>query len=77
MIKRPNTAKTLRAKYGDDYFSNMGKKGGAVSGIKKGLAALSPERLQEIRLKSLETRRRNAEKRNLEQSNIQEEPAEP
>jgi len=55
----------------------MGKKGGAVSGIKKGLATLSPERLQEIRLKSLETRRRNAEKRNLEQSNIQEEPAEP
>lgn len=77
MIKRPNTAKTLKSKYGEDYFSNMGKKGGATSGIKKGLAALSPERREEIRQKGLETRRRNAEKRNLAEPDIQEESAEP
>lgn len=55
----------------------MGKKGGATSGIKKGLAALSPERREEIRQKGLETRRRNAEKRNLAEPDIQEESAEP
>ena len=34
-------------KYGPDYYSYLGSKGGSVK-VKKGLAALSPERRKEI-----------------------------
>ena len=40
-IKRPNIGKVLKEKYGEDYFRNLGKKGGKATGIKG--FALNPE----------------------------------
>jgi hypothetical protein len=45
------------------YLSKIGKKGGQVKGVAKGLAALSPEEREEIRAKALATRRKNAAKK--------------
>lgn len=40
-----------------------GRKGGLVKGIKKGLGAVSPEKLAEIRQKAFDTRRANKDRR--------------
>ena len=43
-IKRPNIGKVLKEKYGEDYFRNMGKKGGKagrLAGRKEGF--ITPE----------------------------------
>lgn len=45
------------------YHQNLGKKGGSVKGVKKGFAALTPERRAEIGRKGgLASRKRNADK---------------
>jgi len=41
----------------------LGRKGGRVSGIKKGLAAMSPEQRERIRQMAIETRRKNPDKK--------------
>lgn len=41
-IKKPNLAPSLLKKYGDDYFVELGKKGGKAK-VKKGFGAATPE----------------------------------
>jgi general stress protein YciG len=41
-----DTAKTIRAKYGDDYYHKLGKVGGKYKG-KKGFAGMSKEKHQQ------------------------------
>lgn len=41
-------SETNRRKYGDDYYARIGSIGGSKVGVKKGLAAMSPERRAEI-----------------------------
>ncbi|HEY6343232.1 MAG TPA: hypothetical protein VIY49_17195 [Bryobacteraceae bacterium] len=41
----------------------LGRKGGAVTGVKKGFAGISAKRLAEIQARALDTRRENAAKR--------------
>lgn len=36
-------AKTNKAKYGDNFYSVIGRQGGSVTGIKKGFALMTPE----------------------------------
>lgn len=40
------TRETLRAKYGADYYSRIGRMGGKIKGVKKGFA-LDPKRAKE------------------------------
>ena len=49
MSGKPNdkVAKTIKERYGDDYFKIIGAKGGKKTGI-KGFAAMSPERRREL-----------------------------
>ncbi len=56
-------ADTKKKLYGNDHFSKIGSAGGKATTAKpKGLAALSPERRQEISAKGVEARRRKAER---------------
>lgn len=45
------------------YLAEIGRKGGEVKGVVKGLAALKPEEREAIRAKALATRRKNAAKK--------------
>lgn len=63
MNKRAESAKIraqTQGKVDPMFWINKGRSGGQVKGVKKGLGAVTPEKLKEIRAKGLETRRRNA-----------------
>lgn len=51
--------KTMLEKYGEDYYSKIGKKGGATKTVTpKGFAALSPEKRREISVKGGKARKK-------------------
>ena len=54
--KGEKAKRTLIERYGEDYFRNIGKKGGSVAGVAKGFAA-NPELAKQAGKKSGEARR--------------------
>ena len=57
MNEESKTRQTIVDRYGEDYWKNIGKKGGSVAGVKKGFAA-NPELAKEAGRKSGEARRK-------------------
>lgn len=62
--KGEKTRKTLIERYGEDYFRNIGRKGGSAC-VPKGFAA-NPELAKEAGKKSGEARRRNNDKSRID-----------
>ncbi len=56
-------SKTNKAKYGEDFYKIMGKKGGQVTGVLKGFA-LDPERAKKAGQKGGKISRRGKAKNN-------------
>lgn len=56
------TAKTNKKKYGDDFYSKIGAKGGKRK-VPKGLALMSPEYVKEFSKLGIKKRRENAKNR--------------
>lgn len=42
---------TNKKKYGNDFYANIGRKGGRKTGVKKGFATMSHDRLREVSAK--------------------------